>query len=385
MKYMDEIDLKNKKVILRLDLNVPIKNDEILDDTKILKSLPTIRYLINNNCKILLLSHLGKIKTEDDLKNNSLKSVGKKLSEELKKDITFIENPIDPSIPNVLENNDLVLLENTRFMDYPDKKESKCDMELAKFWASAGDIFINDAFGTSHRKHASNYGISKFLESAYGILFKEELDGLMPLMNKNISKPFVVVMGGAKVDDKLNLINSLLEKCDYLLLGGGIANTFLKADGFNIGSSLCNNEFLNEIKTLMDKNRNKIIYPTDVVVLSNGKPEKKEINDVLDEDIIYDIGSKTIDMYKEKIDDAKTIFINGTVGLYEDDRFAKGTKDVLTYITDSKAIKIAGGGDSVSSINRFGLNKSFDFLSTGGGATLEYIASGKIACFEDEL
>ena len=384
MKYMDEIDLKNKKVILRLDLNVPIKNDEILDDTKILKSLPTIRYLINNNCKILLLSHLGKIKTEDDLKNNSLKSVGKKLSEELKKDITFIENPIDPSIPNVLENNDLVLLENTRFMDYPDKKESKCDMELAKFWASAGDIFINDAFGTSHRKHASNYGISKFLESAYGILFKEELDGLMPLM-KNISKPFVVVMGGAKVDDKLNLINSLLEKCDYLLLGGGIANTFLKADGFNIGSSLCNNEFLNEIKTLMDKNRNKIIYPTDVVVLSNGKPEKKEINDVLDEDIIYDIGSKTIDMYKEKIDDAKTIFINGTVGLYEDDRFAKGTKDVLTYITDSKAIKIAGGGDSVSSINRFGLNKSFDFLSTGGGATLEYIASGKIACFEDEL
>ena len=384
MKYMDEIDLKNKKVILRLDLNVPIKNDEILDDTKILKSLPTIRYLINNNCKILLLSHLGKIKTEDDLKNNSLKSVGKKLSEELKKDITFIENPIDPSIPNVSENNDLVLLENTRFMDYPDKKESKCDMELAKFWASAGDIFINDAFGTSHRKHASNYGISKFLESAYGILFKEELDGLMPLM-KNISKPFVVVMGGAKVDDKLNLINSLLEKCDYLLLGGGIANTFLKADGFNIGSSLCNNEFLNEIKTLMDKNRNKIIYPTDVVVLSNGKPEKKEINDVLDEDIIYDIGSKTIDMYKEKIDDAKTIFINGTVGLYEDDRFAKGTKDVLTYITDSKAIKIAGGGDSVSSINRFGLNKSFDFLSTGGGATLEYIASGKIACFEDEL
>ena len=196
MKYMDEIDLKNKKVILRLDLNVPIKNDEILDDTKILKSLPTIRYLINNNCKILLLSHLGKIKTEDDLKNNSLKSVGKKLSEELKKDITFIENPIDPSIPNILENNDLVLLENTRYMDYPDKKESKCDMELAKFWASAGDIFINDAFGTSHRKHASNYGISKFLESAYGILFKEELDGLMPLM-KNISKPFVVVMGGA--------------------------------------------------------------------------------------------------------------------------------------------------------------------------------------------
>lgn len=385
MKYMDEIDLKNKKVILRLDLNVPIKNDEILDDTKILKSLPTIRYLINNNCKILLLSHLGKIKTEDDLKNNSLKSVGKKLSEELKKDITFIENPIDPSIPNILENNDLVLLENTRFMDYPDKKESKCDMELAKFWASAGDIFINDAFGTSHRKHASNYGISKFLESAYGILFKEELDGLMPLMNKNISKPFVVVMGGAKVDDKLNLINSLLEKCDYLLLGGGIANTFLKADGFNIGSSLCNNEFLNEIKTIMDKNRNKIIYPTDVVVLSNDKPEKKEINDVLDEDIIYDIGSKTIDMYKEKIDDAKTIFINGTVGLYEDDRFAKGTKDVLTYITDSKAIKIAGGGDSVSSINRFDLNKSFDFLSTGGGATLEYIASGKIACFEDEL
>lgn len=385
MKYMNEIDLKNKKVILRLDLNVPIKNDEILDDTKILKSLPTIRYLINNNCKILLLSHLGKIKTEDDLKNNSLKSVGKKLSEELKKDITFIENPIDPSIPNVLENNDLVLLENTRFMDYPDKKESKCDMELAKFWASAGDIFINDAFGTSHRKHASNYGISKFLESAYGILFKEELDGLMPLMNKNISKPFVVVMGGAKVDDKLNLINSLLEKCDYLLLGGGIANTFLKADGFNIGSSLCNNELLNEIKTIMDKNRNKIIYPNDVVVLSNDKPEKKEINDVLDEDIIYDIGSKTIDMYKEKIDDAKTIFINGTVGLYEDDRFAKGTKDVLTYITDSKAIKIAGGGDSVSSINRFGLNKSFDFLSTGGGATLEYIASGKIACFEDEL
>mgnify|MGYP004519532399 CR=1 FL=1 len=385
MKYIKDIDIKDKKIVLRLDLNVPIKNGVILDDTKIVKSLETIKYLLDNNCHILMMSHLGKIKTEDDLKTNSLKIVCERLGKLLNKEIVFVENPVDSKIPYILNENQLVLLENTRYMDYPDKKESKCDLELAKFWASAGDVFVNDAFGTSHRKHASNYGVSKYLDSYYGLLFYRELEGLKPIIGNNIKHPFTVILGGAKVDDKIDLIKSLLKKCDYLLVGGGIANTFLKAKGYNIGASLLNEEALNDVKDMINTYADKIILPADVTVLSNDKVITCSIQDVKDNDIIYDIGDKTIKKYQSFIDQSATIFINGTMGLYEDERFAAGTKEILAALVETKAITIAGGGDAVSSINKFNLADGFDFLSTGGGATLEYITDEKIKCFEDAL
>lgn len=385
MKYIKDIDIKDKKIVLRLDLNVPIKNGVILDDTKIVKSLETIKYLLDNNCHILMMSHLGKIKTEDDLKGNSLKNVCERLSELLNKKIVFIENPVDSKIPYILTENQLVLLENTRYMDYPDKKESNCDLELAKFWSSAGEVFVNDAFGTSHRKHASNYGISKYLDSCYGLLFYKELEGLKPVIGDNVNHPFTVIMGGAKVDDKINLIKSLLKKCDYLLVGGGIANTFLKAKGYNIGTSLLNEEVITNVKNMINNYADKIILPDDVTVLRNEKVITCNIQDVKDNDTIYDIGDKTIKKYQSLIDESTTIFINGTMGLYEDERFELGTKKVLTALAESKATTIAGGGDAVSSINKFNLADGFDFLSTGGGATLEYITDEKINCFEDAL
>ena len=226
MKYIEDIDVLGKKVILRLDLNVTIDHGNIIDETKIKKSIPTIKYLLNHGAHVLIMSHLGKIKNEKDKENNSLKVVCNRLSELLEEQILFIDDPLSEQLQSCLEDNCLVMMENTRFLDYPNKRESGCDDELAKFWASLGDVFINDAFGTTHRRHASNCGIAKYLPSGYGFLINEELVGLEPIIN-NVQKPFVVVMGGAKVDDKIKLISSLLEECDYLLVGGGIANTFL--------------------------------------------------------------------------------------------------------------------------------------------------------------
>lgn len=383
MKYIEDMNIKNKKVVLRLDLNVPISKCTILDDTKIKESLKTINYLIDNGCKVLMLSHLGKIKSKEDMEVNSLKIVADRLSTLLNKDVKFIDNPIDPKIPKILDEYDLVLLENTRFMDYPEKLESSCDLNLASFWASAGEIFINDAFGTSHRKHASNYGISKFLETGYGFLFKKELDGLKPIIGEEITRPFVVIMGGAKVDDKIELINSLLKKCDYLLLGGGIANTFLKAKDINVGKSLINENVLDDVKKTILNYSEKIILPIDVITQFENNVYNRNLDEIHTDDVIYDIGKKTVDEYKKYLDKAKTIFVNGTMGLYENENFSAGTKEILSIIGNENAIKIAGGGDAVSSINKFNLADTFDFLSTGGGATLKYIISEKIECFED--
>ena len=383
MKCIDEIDLNNKKIILRLDLNVPIKNGVILDDTKIRASIPTINSLLNQNCKLLILSHLGKIKTEEDKVGKSLKVVCDKMKELINKDIYFIDNVLSDDIPNILNNYNIAMLENTRYADVPKKRESGCDLTLAEFWAKAGEFFVNDAFGTSHRKHASNYGISTLLPSAYGLLFKKEVEGLKPIVTKEPKRPFIVIMGGAKVDDKIELIDSILKKCDYLLLGGGIANTFNKAKGFNIGSSLYSESQEENVSTLIGKYSNKIILPIDANVLKGNEVLNKDINNIESDEIIYDIGNETIELYKKYIDMAKTIFINGTVGYYEDKRFANGTVKLLELVSNSSGIKIAGGGDAVSSVNNLGFSDKFNFISTGGGATLEYIAKEKIECFED--
>lgn len=379
MNFIDNANIDNKRVVLRLDLNVTIKDGNIVDDTKIVKSIPTIKFLLNKNCNVLIMSHLGKVKNEIDKKDNSLYIVCERLSKLLEMNIVFVKDTRDERLKDILNENRLVMLENTRYEDLPSSYESGCNDELSKYWASVGDLFVNDAFGTTHRRHASNYGISKYLDTYYGFLIEEEVKGLEPIIT-NIERPFVVIMGGAKVDDKVQLIKSLLDKCDYILVGGGIANTFLAALGFNIGNSLYSRDYVDEIADLIIKNRNKVIIPSDVVVENNGAVNKKKITEVVDGDTIYDIGDTTIELYKDYIKKAETIFVNGTVGLYENNSFKNGTESILKELSESDAYKIAGGGDAVASVNKLGYDQAFDFLSTGGGATLEYIATGSLKC-----
>ena len=381
MEYIENIDTKNKKVILRLDLNVTIKNGEIMDDTKIVKSIPTIKYLLNNGCNILIMSHLGKIKSLEDQMQNSLKPVKDVLERLLEQEVVFVPNTRDPMLKETLDTNRLVLLENTRFEDYPGKLESGCDEELSKYWASLGEVFINDAFGTTHRRHASNYGISKYLPSAYGFLIKQELDGLDPIVN-NINRPFAVIMGGAKVDDKIALIKTLVKESDYLLVGGGIANTFLKAEGKEIGNSLYSADYVEEVKELISIYKEKINTPIDVVVNDNDEVKTINIEDITDTCTIYDIGPKTVEKYVEILKNSNTIFMNGTMGMYEDENYRAGTELLLRGLTDIKANKVAGGGDAVAAVKKLQYEDAFDFLSTGGGASLEYIADKEINCFK---
>lgn len=383
MKYIEDIDVKNKKVILRLDLNVTIKDGNIVDDTKIKKSIPTIKYLLNNNAKVLIMSHLGKVKTEEDKLDKSLRIVADALRSLMNEEVYFIPNTRGSKLENSLDNHNLVLMENTRFEDIDGKKESGCDKDLAAYWASLGEAFINDAFGTTHRRHASNYGISSILPSAYGFLINEELMGLDPIIN-NIKRPFTVIMGGAKVDDKVALIETLLKESDYILVGGGIANTFLKSAGYNIGSSLYSEEYVERIKELIAEYQDKIIMPLDVVIKEYDQIYTTSVDSVSTDAIIYDIGDKTIEKYKEYIQKSETIFVNGTMGLYEDEHFRKGTEHLYQELSQVSAIKIAGGGDAVASINKLSYSDVFDFLSTGGGATLEYIVEKKIKCFGEE-
>lgn len=380
MKFISDINVDNKRVILRLDLNVTIKDNKIVDDTKIIKSLPTIDYLLEKNCSILIMSHLGKVKTLEDKRKNSLELVYNRLKD-IYKDIKFSKSTRGEELENLLYNNRLVLMENTRFEDIDGKKESSCDEALSKYWSTLGSVLVNDAFGTTHRKHASNYGIAKYIDSCYGFLIKEELEGLSPVIN-NVEHPFAVIMGGAKVDDKIKLIRSLLDECDYLIVGGGIANSFIKASGINVGTSLYSVETLDEVKDILDKYSNKIIIPTDVVVKGENI-SCKNVKDILDDEAIYDIGNNSINSIKKIIDKSKTVFINGTVGLYEEEEFSNGTREVLSYITSSNIKSVAGGGDALASINKFGLSDQIDYISTGGGATLEYITDKKINCFEE--
>ncbi len=382
MKYIEEIDITNKKVILRLDLNVTIKNGEIIDDTKIKKSIPTIKYILNHNSRVLIMSHLGKIKTADDMIKNTLKPVKERLENLLGEEVLFVPGTRGADLESSLDRSRIVLMENTRYEDLNGKLESNCDMELSRYWAGLGDVFINDAFGTTHRRHASNYGISLNLPSAYGFLINEEIEGLDPILN-NIKRPFTVIMGGAKVDDKVKLIERLLDECDYILVGGGIANTFLKASGYNIGTSLYSADYVEKIKELINRYKNKIMMPNDVVVKGDDGIIVRDIDSLKDNDAIYDIGPRSISNYGNILEKSETIFVNGTMGLYEDESFRAGTEGLYQKLSNVEAVKIAGGGDAVASVNKLGFNNDFDFLSTGGGATLEYISSKKISCFEE--
>lgn len=371
MKTIKDIDLKNKKVVIRVDYNVPMENGIIKDSSKIKKSLRSINYLLENNCRVVILSHFGRIKSEEDKAKNSLKVVAKELANLLGKNVKFLDNCYGDKVKNIIDNcglGEVILLENTRFMDIYEKKESGNDLALAEYWASLGEVYINDAFGSMHRAHASTAGIAKFLPHAIGFLVMDELEHLNILIH-NTPHPFTVFMGGAKVDDKLPIIKSLIERCDYLLVGGGIANSFLKAKGADIGNSIATSDegILNELKKLMDEYKGKIVLPVDFTI---------------DDGIIYDVGNKSIEVYKKYIDKSEIIFVNGTCGKFEDERFMEGTSNLFKILKDSGKKVIVGGGDTASACIKFGFKDSFDFISSGGGATLEYIADGTLKALE---
>ena len=378
MKKLEDIEVNDKKVILRCDFNVTITDGAIRSDEKIISSLKTINYLIDKNCKIIIMSHLGKIKTEEDKNNNSLKIVYERLNELLGGNVLFSENTKGPVLESMINNltpGGVLLMENTRFEDLDGKKESSNDEELSKYWASLGDVFINDAFGMTHRRHASNSGIAKHLPNAVGFLIQKEIEGLELVINP--TKPFVVIMGGAKVGDKIDLINKILQKCDYLLLGGGIANTFLSINN-NVGKSLVSEDSIEEVKKLLNEYPDKIIMPTDVVT----EEGIKELDEIENHHSIYDLGEYTLLEYQEYIDKASTIFINGTVGLYEDENYANGTRRILQLCVNSDSKVVLGGGDALASAEFFNIT-DYDHISTGGGATLDYIGSGKLNCMEE--
>ena len=380
MKTIKDFDLNNKKVIIRVDFNVPIKDGVIADDTRIKKSLKTINYAINNNAKVILMSHLGRIKEENDKLKNTLKPVSIRLSELLNKEVKFVPNTRGEELENSINNlqpGDVLLMENTRFEDLENKKESKNDEELGKYWASLGDIYINDAFGTAHRAHASNVGIATNLPSGIGFLMEKELNNLLPIIDNPV-KPFSVILGGAKVSDKIGVIENLVKKADYILIGGAMAFTFLKAEGLEIGSSLLDSESIDFCKNVLKEYENKIILPIDVVT------DKKEcfITDITKEEIGYDIGSKTVKLFKQYLVSSKTIIWNGPVGMFEDEKYCNGTKEICEILKNIDAIKIAGGGDTASAIKNLGYEEYFTHISTGGGASLELLEGKKLPGIE---
>ena len=361
-KSIRNINLNNKKVIIRVDFNVPIKDNKILDDNRIRMSLKTIKYAIDNNAKIILMSHLGRVKEESDKEKNSLKIVAERLSELLNKQIIFSSTTRGSELEdkiNSLNNGDILLMENTRFEDLNSKKESGNDEELGKYWASLGDVFINDAFGTCHRAHASNVGIASNLESGLGFLVEDEVEKLK-LATNNPKKPFAVILGGAKVSDKIGVIKNLVDKCDYILIGGGMAYTFLSAKGFNIGKSLFDSESLEFCKEMLEKYNDKIVLPLDSIVSKEFDKDIALKNNLEfdNDDIGLDIGDKTIEL-----------FINTS----EIEKYSKGTKEILHYLSNEDKIVIIGGGDTASAAINFGYKESFTHISTGGGASLELL------------
>ena len=379
-KTIRDYDLYNKKVIIRVDFNVPIKDGVILDDNRIKQSLETINYAIGKGAKVILLSHLGKVKSEEDKIKNSLKPVSQRLSELLDKNITFIEETRGKLLENAIDEmniGDVVLIENTRFEDIDGKKESLNDQELGKYWASLGDIFINDAFGTSHRKHASNVGIASNLPNAIGFLVEKELNIISKTI-KEPKRPFIVILGGAKVNDKIGVIQNLVNIADNILIGGGMAFTFLKAAGLEIGSSILDEENIEFCRQILQKYKDKIILPIDVVVadkLSEDSMSKEcFISDIENKDIGLDIGKQTIELFEEILSDSKTIIWNGPMGMFEIEKFSNGTKQLLDYISKlGNCTTILGGGDTASAAINFGYEKTFTHISTGGGASLKLL------------
>lgn len=363
MKTIEQINIDNKKVILRVDYNVPIKDGKVIDNNRIKQSLDTIKYLKDHNAKIILLSHLGKVKTEEDKEKNTLLPVKTELEHLLNETIEFSTelkgSALEEKI-NKLKPKEIILLENTRHMDYPNKLESNCDKELSSYWASLGEIYILDAFGSAHRAHASTYGISEYLPHAIGFLIEKEIKELNNIKDKEKT----IILGGAKVSDKIGVIKNLLPTSNKILIGGAMCGTFLKSQNINVGKTFVEEEKIEEVKLLKT---NKIILPIDVIT-ENGT---KEIEKITDEESILDVGPKTIEKFKQNLTGETLVLMNGTLGLYENPKYENGTKEIFKYLETNKIDTIVCGGDTGNATKKY--NFAPYYLSTGGGASLEYL------------
>lgn len=381
-KTIRDYDLNSKRVIIRVDFNVPMKEGIIQDDTRIVASLKTIKYAIQNKAKVILFSHLGKVKNNEDLKKNDLYPVSVRLGELLEKEVFFSPKTRGQELEEMvagLKDGDVLLVQNTRYEDLEGKKESSCDEELAHYWASLGDIFINDAYGTSHRAHASNVGIGSILPNGIGFLIEEEINKLDGILDED-THPFVVMMGGAKVSDKIKVIENLVQKCDKLLIGGGMAYTFLKAKGYEVGSSIVDEDSFAFCQDILENYGEKIILPVDNLVAMSLEDESYQVKQMVEMtslDMGFDIGSKTVDLFCDELSLAERVIINGPMGCFENPNYANGTKAIYDFIVKNQIKTLVGGGDSASSVNKLSMPDHFYHISTGGGATLEYL-EGKV-------
>lgn len=391
-KTVKDIDLKGKKVFVRCDFNVPMdENQNITDNTRIVAALPTIKYLLEQNCKIILASHLGRPKGEVK-PEFSLKPVAKELSKLLGKEVIMANDVIgeDATTKSAnLKEGEIMLLENVRFH----REETDNDPEFAKKLASMAEIFVNDAFGTAHRAHASTTGIADYIPGVAGFLIEKELKFLGNAIN-NPERPFVAILGGAKVSDKIGVIDSLLDKVDTLMIGGGMAYTFFKAQGYNVGNSLCEVEKTGLALEAMEKAKAKgvkLLLPIDTKVGKEFKPdtESKTVawTEIPDDWEGFDIGEKTIEMFKNELQNAKTVIWNGPLGLFEFEQFAIGTNEIAKTLAELDATTIIGGGDSAAAVTKAGLADKMTHISTGGGASLEFLEGKKlpgIECLQDK-
>ncbi len=384
-KSVDDINVNGKRVLCRCDFNVPMKDGKITDENRLVAALPTIKKLIADGGKVILCSHLGKVKTEEDKKTKTLAPVAVRLSELLGQEVKFAADPEvvgenAKAAVAAMQNGDVVLLENTRFRP----EETKCGEEFSKDLASLADVFVNDAFGTAHRAHCSNVGVTKYVDTCVvGYLMQKEIDFLGNAV-ENPVRPFVAILGGAKVADKLNVINNLLEKCDTLIIGGGMAYTFLKAKGYEIGNSLLDESKVDYCKEMMAKAEElgkQLLLPVDTVCIDAfPNPIDAEIaTETFDADKMpadkegADIGPKTIELYSDAVKNAKTVVWNGPMGIFENPVLATGTKAIAAALAETEATTIIGGGDSAAAVNQLGYGDKMSHISTGGGASLEFL------------
>lgn len=379
-KTVEDVELKGKKVLLRADLNVPMSDGEITNDNRIVQALPTIKYVLDQGGRVILFSHLGKVKTEEDKKDKTLQPVAERLGELLGKDVLFIPHTRGESLEQAVDklaDGELLMFENTRFEDLDGKKESGNDAELGKYWASLGDIFVNDAFGTAHRSHASNVGIGSNIETVSGYLMQKEIDFIGGAIDSP-ERPFVAILGGAKVSDKIGVIKNVLDKADKVIIGGGMAYTFLKAQGKEIGNSLLEADKVELAKSLLEEAGDKIVLPIDIVVAeefdANAKHRTVSVDEIPADMEGLDIGEETVVHFKEVLQGARTVVWNGPMGVFEMENFANGTIGVCRAIAELTGAKtIIGGGDSAAAAMDLGYADDFSHISTGGGASLEYL------------
>ena len=387
---VEDLPLEGKKVLMRVDFNVPIKDGVVGDDNRIVAALPTIKYVIDHGGRAILFSHLGRIKKEEDKPGLSLRPVAERLSNLLNKPVTFVPvtegKQLEDAIDN-MKNGDVLLVQNTRYEDIKDgeyvKRESGNDPELGKYWASLGDVFVNDAFGTAHRKHASNVGIATNMpgKAAAGYLMEKEIKFLGDAVD-NPERPFVAILGGAKVSDKIGVIDNLLDKADKIIIGGGMAYTFYAAKGIKVGNSLVEKDKIDVAKQILDKAGDKLVLPIDNVVadkFNNDADTKVVEGDIDDGWMALDVGPKSVEEFKNVLKDAKTVVWNGPMGVFEMPNFAKGTLEIGKFLgTLTDATTIVGGGDSTAAVKELGVADKLTHISTGGGASLTYLEGNEL-------